>query len=167
MNDIQQGESLAVLIGRGGLYYDVPGDSPRNVLTALVERLAIQRNATPLSSINKDELLQAVLEREALMPTAMGNGIALPLPLNPLTPDPASQVVAVAWPKQPGDWDALDHKPVNVILLIVSATPKLHLATLSRLNFLCRDDRFQAMIKTQPPPAELLKAIEAAEAAWN
>ncbi|MDR2402773.1 MAG: PTS sugar transporter subunit IIA, partial [Spirochaetaceae bacterium] len=70
--------TLAELIERGGVLYHVAGNTPQEILTGII-------NLVPLPlSIPKDDLLKAVLEREALMSTGIGKGIALPHPRNPV-----------------------------------------------------------------------------------
>ena len=101
------------LVRRGGVFFDIPGNTPRDVLASLADMIP--------APVNRTRLLEAVLEREALMPTTVGHGLALPHPRNPIITDPAEQLVAIAFLKEPVDWNALDGNPVHTILLIVSA----------------------------------------------
>jgi PTS system nitrogen regulatory IIA component len=158
--NMKEGESLAVLIERGGIFYDVPGTSPEEVLAGLIARL-------PGKVPPKDLLLKAVLEREALMPTGIGRGIALPHPRNPLIADEDKQFVAAAFPKIPVDWKALDGEAVCAALLIVSASSRLHLRTLSKISFLCRQESFLALLQNHAPRETIVKAIGEAEKTWR
>jgi mannitol/fructose-specific phosphotransferase system IIA component len=58
---------LAELVERGGVFYDISGDTPKKILEVIISRL-------PESSCL---MLNAILEREAFMSTAIGEGIAL------------------------------------------------------------------------------------------
>ena len=111
---MMKNDGLSELIKRGGVYRDVEGSNPREVLSTLIGVLPF------ISSISADKLLEAVLEREALMPTGIGGGFALPHPRNPLAaPDPKlrtegspladnEQFVVLAFLKEPVDWHSLD-----------------------------------------------------------
>ncbi|GHV84788.1 hypothetical protein AGMMS50230_03960 [Spirochaetia bacterium] len=152
-------KELSALLRQGGIYYDLPGRQPKEALAALV-------NAVPPAA-NKEQLLKAVLEREELMPTAMGNGIALPHPRNPVITDEASQFAALAFTKTPIDWGALDGKSITAIMLIVSASAKLHLSSLQRITFFCRDEGFARLLERCAPAEEILGYIEKTESAWT
>ncbi|GHV87762.1 hypothetical protein AGMMS50267_01220 [Spirochaetia bacterium] len=150
---------LTTLITRGGVYYQVPGTNPRDLITNLVERL------NPVA-VDRDALLKAALEREALMTTAIGHGIALPHPRNPLISSAGDQFVAVAFLEKPVDWQALDGEPVHTALLIVSSSAKLHLHTLSRINYFCQREQFRAFLANRPSPEEIIRVITQEEAVW-
>jgi PTS system nitrogen regulatory IIA component len=141
------------------------------VITQLIGKLTLPSGSgpslPPASAIDRDQLLEAVLEREALMPTAVGCGIALPHPRNPLVSSPSEEFVTVAFLKQPVDWQALDGKPVHTVMLIVSASAKLHLHTLSRINFFCRQEASQALFENRAPADRIIRAIKDAEDAWE
>lgn len=159
--DIEEGESLAVLVEQGGIFYDVPGTSPEKILAELIARLPGE--IVPL----RDVLLKAVLEREALMSTGIGRGIALPHPRNPVITDENKQFVAIAFPRIPVDWKALDANAVHTVLLIVSASARLHLHTLSKVNFLCRQEEFLELLQKRASREAIITAIGEAEKTWR
>ncbi|MDR1058011.1 MAG: PTS sugar transporter subunit IIA [Treponema sp.] len=152
--------NLAELIRRGGVYYRIPGKNLREVLEALVRGLVLP------PSIRREELLEAVLERECLMTTGIGGGIALPHPRNPLAAVPAEELTALAFLETPVDWKALDGRMVDTVILIVSSTAKLHLHTLSRINFLCRQKEFLRLLEKRASQEEIAAAVEQMEQAW-
>ena len=153
--------SLAELIGRGGIYRDVGGTTPREVLAAFTGTLP------PLPSAPADRLLRAVLEREALMPTGIGNGIALPHPRNPIITDRNDEFAALAFLEHRVDWNALDGEKVDTLFLIVSASAKQHLRTLAEVTFFCRTEDFCRLLRERVPGEELLRYIEEAEKNWK
>jgi PTS system nitrogen regulatory IIA component len=154
-------EGLAELIERGGIYRDVRGNTPREILTALIESLP------PIPAVPADKLLEAVLEREALMSTCIGKGIALPHPRNPLVTESGGQFVALAFLEHPVDWNSLDGQPADTLLLIVSASARRHLQTLSKINFFCRQEDFYWLLKKQVSKEKLFEFIREAEANWK
>jgi PTS system nitrogen regulatory IIA component len=152
---------LIELIKRGGGFRVIPGASSQELLTNLLKTIDLP------PSVNRKTLLSAVLEREALMTTAVGNGIALPHPRNPLITDPAEQFVSVCFTEQGLNWEALDGQPVHTVILIMSASPTRHLPTLSRINFFCQQESFRVQLRNRASAAEILKIIDETERTWN
>jgi PTS system nitrogen regulatory IIA component len=152
--------SLIELIRRGGDFRIIPGATPRELLVNLIGSI----NIPP--SLDRAALLDAVLEREALMPTAVGNGIALPHPRNPMIAESAEQFVSIVFAGSDLNWEALDGKPVRTVMLILSASPRMHLHTLSRVNYFCRQRSFVELLERRASPEEILCIIEETEKAW-
>lgn len=149
------------LMRRGGVFYNIAGETPAEVLADAVSILPVP------DGVDRAALLDAILEREALMPTAVGDGIAVPHPRAPLVSDPAVQFVSVCFLRKPVDWRALDRKPVGTLIVICSASPRLHLGTISRVNFLCRQASFRKLLQARASREELIAAVEAAERDWS
>ena len=160
MTDRTTEPGLIELIKRGGGFRTIPGASPQELLTNLIKTME-------LHAVNRKALLSAVLEREALMTTAVGSGIALPHPRNPLITESAEQLVSINFTEQEIDWAALDGKPVHTVILIISASAKMHLHTLSRLNFFCQQESFRMQLRNRVSAAEILKTIEETERTWS
>ncbi|GHT60252.1 hypothetical protein FACS1894109_17680 [Spirochaetia bacterium] len=158
--DIEEG--LAELVERGGVFYHIPGQGPEQILTAIIEKIP----AAFLPN-GKETLLRAVLEREALMSTGIGHGLALPHPRNPVISETEKQFVIIAFLDSPADWKSLDREPVYAVLLIVSASAKQHLRTLSKINFLCRQESFEALLRNRAPAELIIKAIRDMEQTWK
>lgn len=152
--------SLAGLIEQGGVYHQVAGAYPREILAEIINLIP----ARP--PLNKEALLQAVLERETLMSTAIGKGIALPHPRTPLLGEGEAPFVVLAFPVQALEWNTPDGSKVRAIFLIVSASAKQHLNTLSKINFLCHQEAFYSLIQAQAPKEKIIAALREAEAAW-
>jgi PTS system nitrogen regulatory IIA component len=158
---ITEREELADLIERGGVYGDIKGTTPREALTNFIKALS------PVPPIPGDKLLEAVMEREALMSTSIGGGIALPHPRNPLAAETSEQFAAVAFLEKSVDWNSLDGEPVDTLLLIVSSSAKQHLRTLSEITFFCRQEDFKLLLKNHASREELLRFIREAEKKWT
>jgi nitrogen PTS system EIIA component len=152
--------SLADLVKRGGVYYNIGGSNPVEALAETARTIALPKG------IERDALLQAILEREALMPTAIGHGIAIPHPRNPLFQDEALQCVCVVFLKTPVPYNALDRKPVSTLFLILSAGARLHLATLAEISHLCQKKDFIELLARRPSTEELMAFIRKAEDSW-
>ena len=152
---------LAELIKRGGIYRNIQGTSPKEVLSALVTLVP------SIPAVPADRLLNAFMEREALMSTSIGKGIALPHPRNPLAMEKDREFTALAFLKNPINWNSLDGGRVDTLLLIVSASAKQHLHSLSEINYFCRDEIFFKMLKEHTRPEDILDYITEAEKNWK
>lgn len=152
--------TLNELLQRGGVYYNIQGESIEEILGDLLDTIALP------DSCDRQEVLTAMLEREALMPTALGEGIAVPHPRNPLIPEQKDQLVSVCFPERPIPWQALDGKPVHTIICILSSTPRDHLRTLSRISYLCRQEAFNTLLAHRADRKEIQAALIKAEELW-
>jgi PTS system nitrogen regulatory IIA component len=159
--DTNNEPSLIELIKRGGDFRIIPGATPRELLTTLIGTIVLPPR------VDRVALLAAVLEREALMSTAVGNGIALPHPRDPLIAESAGQLVSIAFAEHSLNWEALDGKPVHTVMLLLSASPRMHLHTLSQINYFCQQKPFVALLERRASSAELLQFIEETEKTWN
>ncbi|HTX72133.1 MAG TPA: PTS sugar transporter subunit IIA [Rectinemataceae bacterium] len=155
------GIALSTLIERGGVYYNIGGSSPAEALREGIKGLSLPKD------VDRAALTKAVLEREALMPTAIGNGVAIPHPRNPIIFKAADQRVSVLFLKTPIPYDALDGKPVSVLFLILSSEAKSHLSVLASLTHLCQRRDFLELLADRPSTGELAGFIRAAEDSWK
>ncbi len=155
------GVSLTALIGRGGCFYHVPGQSAVEVIKNAVSYISL-----PLG-ITREELTYNLLEREEMMTTAVGRGIALPHPRQPLITNPLNQMVSVCFLKSPIEFKALDHVPVHTLFVILSADAPRHLEILSRISFLCRDNAFIELLEKRVEIGDILDYIMLKEMEWN
>ena len=80
-----------------------------------------------------------MLAREAIAPTAIGEGIAIPHVRNPVVLHVGRPSITLCFLEQPIEYDALDGKPVHTLFTIVSPTTRAHLHLMSKLSFVLRD----------------------------
>ncbi|RPI69600.1 MAG: PTS sugar transporter subunit IIA [Ignavibacteriae bacterium] len=104
---------------------------------------------------NRDELLQVIMEREKLMSTGIGHGVALP---HGKTNVVDSSIAALATLQNPIDFDALDDKPVSIVLLLVGTegNVSIHLRLLSRISRMIGSDQFRSALIASRTPEEVL-----------
>ncbi len=157
---VRNATPLSEMIRRGGVYYNVGGTTPTQVLTEAIASIELPKG------VARDLLLNAILERESLMPTAIGNGMAIPHPRSPLVTDASQQRVAVMFLKTPIAYNALDKQPVSVLFIILSADARSHLAVLAALTHLCRRPDFKKVLSERPSTEELCEFIRQIEAGW-
>jgi fructose-specific phosphotransferase system IIA component len=108
------------------------------------------------------ELLRAVREREAVLSTGIGNGVAIPHGKSSVVPELRMAAGTVG---KPVDFDALDGQPVYLLFLLVgpesAAGP--HIKALSRIARIIRNDDVRRSLLAARSPEEFLRALKDAE----
>jgi nitrogen PTS system EIIA component len=135
--------SLEEALRSGGIFYRLSGHDKPAVLRGVVEHLRLPED------IDRELLLQMMLAREALEPTAVGGGIAFPHARNPFAFGFARSTVTLCFLESPMDYGALDGRPVHALFSLTSHTLTAHLHLLARLGFALKDDKFRSLIETQ------------------
>ncbi len=151
--------ALGAALEAGGVFQGVGGTDKASVLRAIVDLLRLP------GTVDRDLLYRMLLAREALASTAVGDGIAVPHPRNPIVLRVAQPLVSLCLLAAPVDFDALDGQPVYALFTLVSPAPRIHLHLLSRLAFVLRGGRFKALLAARAPAADLLAEARTVEAA--
>jgi PTS system nitrogen regulatory IIA component len=141
----------------GGIFYDLPGDTPESALHEVVYRLKLPPCLDP------EFLLQTLLAREALGSTAFGKGIAIPHVRNPIVGQTSESAISLCFLKNPIDFDAVDGQPVTILFTLVTPNVKAHLNLLAKLAFLLHDSGFQTLLHRPGTEAEIMSAVRALE----
>lgn len=145
-------DSLVAVMKLGGVYHNIPGNSVESVLRAAVDRMEVFDDPA-----EKEILFQRLIEREQMMSTGIGNGIAVPHPRTPLPGGHIPPLISTCFLEKPVEYHAVDKQPVFALLVLVAPTAKLHLHILSRISFCLRDSSFIELLR-QTPDAETLLA---------
>ncbi len=141
------------LINKNYIIPEFKGSTKKQVLEELVEALA-SKNV----EIDKVVLLNALLEREKLGSTGIGDGVAIPHgKLNGLD----NIILLFGKSGQGVDFDAIDRKPVCLVFLLVAPADSagLHLKALARLSRMLREKEFKNSLLMAPDAETLLKII--------
>jgi mannitol/fructose-specific phosphotransferase system IIA component (Ntr-type) len=149
----------------------------------LSDLLSVDRVKIPLQGLTKDELLRelvgiiahnngvddeanvldAVREREAILSTGIGHGVAIPHGKSRSVPD---LQMAAGRAAKPVEFDALDGQPVALFFLLVgpesAAGP--HIKALSRISRVVRREDVRDRLIAAQTPEEFLQALRDAEA---
>jgi PTS system nitrogen regulatory IIA component len=129
------------------------------VLRELVELVAADNADADLEAI-----LASVREREDVLSTGIGGGIAIPHGKTPHV----SRLTLVAGVASEGiDFDALDGKPVQLFFLLIGpeSASGAHVKTLSRLSRLLRRDDLRAQLANAQSADAFVRVIRQSEAA--
>lgn len=132
-------------VKRGGILYDIAGDSVEEVLHSAVNQIGCLTTAD-----EKKALYESLIAREELMSTGIGNGVAIPHPRKPLPYDSIPAFITTCFLKNQINFNSVDKKPVFVMFIITCPTSKSHLYLLSRLSFCLRNDGFIKQLSEIP-----------------
>jgi mannitol/fructose-specific phosphotransferase system IIA component (Ntr-type) len=131
----------------------------RDVLRELLELVADGR---PVAEVTA--MLESVEERERVLSTGIGDGVAIP---HGKTPYVTTLMLAAGVAPRPIDFDALDGMPVRLFFLLVGPerASGAHVKTLSRISRLLRRDRLRAELLSAGSPLDFMRTVRDSEAA--
>ena len=111
---------------------------------------------------DKEAVLEAVLTREQTRSTGIGSGIAIP---HGKCNGVEELVMAIGIASDPIEYDSIDNKPVNIILMLVSPTDRTgpHIQALARISRLMLDDNFKQQLDNASSPEQVYELISSRE----
>jgi len=137
--------------------FDLKGKTKNEIIEELV-------NIASRSKLvkDKDEVLKAVLEREKLVTTGVGYGVAFP---HAKTKAIKGIVIAFGRSKTGIDFDAMDKKPVHLFFLIAAPEDAIgaHLNVMARLSYLMKSEKNRDVLMKISSPKELLELLDSVE----
>lgn len=150
----------------------------------LSDLLAVARVKVPLSATNKEDVLEELVEllvddhcaddpaevlrvvrdREAILSTGIGSGVAIP---HGKTPVCSGLSIAAGVTPEPVDFQALDGEPVRLVFLLVGpeTAAGAHIKALSRISRLVRQPELRQRLLEADDAAEFLRVLSEAERA--
>ena len=132
--------SLARALDTGGVFYRVEGTDKPSVLRAIVETMRLPEG------VDREFLFRVLLSRENVCSTAIGEGVAIPHPRNPIVLHVTRPSITLCFLETPVEFGAMDGRPVQALFTLVSPTVRHHLQLLSRLSFALHDGGFKSVI---------------------
>ena len=156
---------------------------PRHHRALLYDLLTLERVKVPLAGHSKDEVLrelvqlampsadaaardrtvQAVLDREALLSTGIGVGIAIP---HGRTSDVDDIILTAGLAPDPIDFDALDGRPVSLFFLLLGPerAAGAHVRALGRISRILRHESVRDGLNASSSAEEFMELLVGAEA---
>lgn len=127
------------------------------VLAELVSVLAGERCVR-----DPDEVLRVIREREAVLSTGIGSGVAIPHGKTMAAPE---LTIAAGVTRTPVEYDALDGEPVRLVFLLVGpeAAAGAHIKALSRISRLVRQPELRTRLLEAPDGEAFAEALREAE----
>ena len=108
---------------------------------------------------NKEDLVRALLTRESLGSTGIGQGIGIP---HAKSPNAKNLVAAFGLSQKGVNFDSLDGDPVYILFLLIapeeSAGP--HLKAQARISRMLKDKYFRDMLRKSKDEKEILRIIQ-------
>jgi fructose-specific phosphotransferase system IIA component len=137
--------------------FELKSDNKNDVIGELVE-LASHSSLVK----DKDELLRDVLERENLVTTGVGYGVAFP---HAKTRATKGIVIAFGRSDDGTEFDAMDKKPVHLFFLIAAPEDAIgaHLNVMARLSFIMKSEENRQKLMEVQSPGELLQLLDTVE----
>lgn len=145
---------IDTLIRKGGVIQNAPGKTLPEVYRTVLKDQEFPEGLT--GSIVYKELIQ----REKMMGTGVGNGVAIPHPRYPLIKDDTEQRIIVVYLKDPIAISSPDMRPVSTLFITLTSSSKNHLQVLSDLAFLIQKAPFRAALEKHASQDELLNTIQ-------
>ena len=142
-------------LSKKAILTDIKSTNKENVIKEMVDFLI---EASDVEKRNRNKLIDALMSREALGSTAIGQGIAIPH----AKCDCVDKLVAAFGLSKKGvDFDSLDGELAYIFFLLVapqdSAGP--HLKALARISRLLKDKYLRESLKHCKDPKEIVKII--------
>lgn len=129
----------------------------RGIIEELVDLLAQYGRVSDAPAL-KD----AVWTREQTRTTGIGHGLAIP---HGKSPGVTELAMAIGRPAQPVDFQAIDSKPVRLIILLASPPDRTsdHIQVLARVSRLMTMESFREAIYNAAAPGEIYDLLKAHE----
>jgi len=142
-------------LSKKAIITDIKSGKKEDVIRELVDALI---NSGDIEKRNRNKLIEALMAREALGSTAIGQGIAIPH----AKCDCVDKLVAAFGLSKKGvEFDSLDGEPAHIFFLLVapqdSAGP--HLKALARISRLLKDKYFRDNLRTCEDDKAVVKII--------
>jgi len=147
-------------VHKGGVYHGVPGATKDEIITNAMKLIA------PNLKLDAEVLTELLLERESLMSTGLGLGIAVPHIRDCLIEE-AFDLVTVVFPEKPIEYGALDGQPVHTLFFLFACDDKRHLHLLAKIAHLCRKAEHLQFLRAHPAKRELLEFVKQWESHLN
>jgi fructose-specific phosphotransferase system IIA component len=128
-----------------------------SAITELIDLLASSGHLQDRNSV-----LEAVMVREQTRSTGIGSGIAIP---HGKCTGVKELVMAIGIIADPIDFDSIDHKPVSIIVLLVSPMDRTgpHIQALARISRLLLDEELKAKMEKATSASQVYELISTKE----
>jgi PTS system nitrogen regulatory IIA component len=141
-------------LNKNAIIASMKATDKEGTIRELVDLLAKAENIK-----NKEELINAIMTRESLGSTGIGQGIGIP---HAKSPNVKNLVAAFGLSQKGVNFDSLDGEPVYIFFLLIApeecAGP--HLKALARISRMLKDKYFREMLKKAKDSKEILRIIQ-------
>jgi len=149
--------SLYRALNKGIVQSAVGGTNKEEVIRRATKEMG------PALNLDADVTAELLLDRERLMSTALGLGIAVPH-TREIHLEEGHDVINVLFLEEPIQYDALDGNPVHTLFFLFAADDKRHLHLLSKIAHFVQRPETLPLLQARPNKMRLLKQIRTFEA---
>jgi PTS system nitrogen regulatory IIA component len=153
LRPVKKGAALLAAIERGAVTAEVEASSAMDAIQIAIESLS------QLDPRLRARLLDEVLERERMASTALGQGIAVPHPRQPLGDVLEQPLISLVLLPSPLDWAAVDAELVHTVALLASPTAAAHLEILSEIGGAVRSTKVVRLLRSRPAKSALIDGL--------
>lgn len=109
--------------------------------------------------IRLDDATREIFERERIMSTGIGKGIAIP---HAKTNAVKETIAALATLDEPIDFDSIDDKPVDLVFLLLGRENNvgMHLRLLSKISRYLNNESFKSQIYEANSPEDVINVFK-------
>ena len=145
--------NLITLLQPNHVAVNIAAPDKETLIDMLIDMVSDHQHVLDVDAVKK-----AVLEREAMMSTVVGKGLALP---HAKTPAVGGMVGALVTTTQPVDFGALDNEPVRIVFLLLGKldSKSLHVRILSRVSRVMNREEVRKQILAAKSAEELLAIL--------
>ncbi len=143
------------LLNRKSILMQLEKGSKEEIIMKLISYLQEEE----IDGKTKKDIFNAIMKRESLESTGIGNGIAIPhARLNAIK----DFYIVLGLSKDGIDFDAIDKKPVHIVFLVLSREENkvLYIRVLARLARLLHNREFRTQLLEQETPDDVLNFIK-------
>ena len=144
---------ITTLLNERNIILDLETASKEELLDTLIARVARGPKV-----LNPELVREAVLEREQLATTGVGEGFAIP---HAKTDAVVDMLVALAVTREPVDFQSLDDEPVRIVFLLIGVESRVgtYLKILSRARILMSSASFRKKLLQATTSQEITEAF--------
>lgn len=153
-------ETVSTLLNKDSFHYKCNFDES-SYIQQMISKLKFEKN------VDSEIIIQLLKSREAMMSTAIGNGISLPHPRVPLMVGKNKPIINFFFPIKSLNLQSIDGKPVHTLILLISQTIKQHLSLIAHLSFLLSNETFRFALENRLECREILDIIKKIEETRN
>lgn len=153
-------ETVSTLLNKDSFHYKCNFDE-LSYIQQMISKLKFEKN------VDSEIIIQLLKSREAMMSTAIGNGISLPHPRVPLMVGKNKPIINFFFPIKSLNLQSIDGKPVHTLILLISQTIKQHLSLIAHLSFLLSNETFRFALENRLECREILDIIKKIEETRN
>jgi len=149
-----QSPTILERLKKGGIHYNVKGNNPFQVIENLISLVNFKED------IDINLVKTSLIERESMMYTSIGNGIAIPHPKNPVVKREEDEIIAIAMLETPINYGTSDKIPVHTAIFVIASNSINHFDTISQLGKILKTKDFINLLKNRKSEDEIFEFIE-------